>query len=126
VLAIDDDPTARRLLEAMFRQAGHEVICVGSPNRGLALAQASPPTLVVLDLLLPEMDGGEFLERFRQNETLRDVPVIIWTLKDVDEDERDQLLRKAERIVKKGHGDLDALMDVARPYLKRGNAIDGG
>jgi PAS domain S-box-containing protein len=125
-LAIDDDPSVRRLLEAVFRQVGHEVICVGSPEQGLALARASAPSLVVLDLMFPEMGGGEFLERFRQVETLRDVPVIVWTVKDVDKNERDRLLRGANCIVSKGQGNVDALMQALRPYLDVRDPIDGG
>ena len=98
---------------------------VGAPDgaRGLALAQQRRPDAVVLDLLMPSMDGFEFLRHFRRIEGCTDVPVIVWTVKDLSADERSRLRQAAQAIVAKGIDEgIAPLLDELQRLLPRGLA----
>jgi len=66
VLVVDDDPSCLRLMDATLSQLGFTAITRSSAKSGLEAAERLGPTAVVLDLVMPEMDGVEFLDRFRQ------------------------------------------------------------
>jgi CheY-like chemotaxis protein len=115
VLVIDDDPTSLRLVESTLGADGYRAICVPDPKQGLELALEAPPAAIVLDLMMPGMDGFEFLTRFRATAHGRTVPVIVWTSKDLSPDERDLLRSAAQGIVTKGRG-ASALIDEIRVH----------
>ena len=83
VLIVDDDPRVVRLLVRMMRSAGreYEVLRAYSGRDGWVKLREERPDLVVLDLIMPEVDGYMILERMRREETLRDIPVIVVTAK---------------------------------------------
>ena len=66
ILVIDDDGAIRKLLEVALSAAGYHPICIATGKEGLNRAAIEAPALVLLDLGLPDMDGKEFLNRFRQ------------------------------------------------------------
>jgi signal transduction histidine kinase/CheY-like chemotaxis protein len=83
VLIVDDDPRVVRLLVRMMRSAGreYEVLRAFSGQDAWAKLEGEGLDLVVLDLIMPEVDGYTILERMRQEEALRDIPVIVITAK---------------------------------------------
>jgi CheY-like chemotaxis protein len=62
-----------------LRRHGYEVAGAGSGAEGLASAEFEPPDLVLLDVMMPDMDGHTVCRKMRQNEQLRDVPVIMFS-----------------------------------------------
>jgi two-component system KDP operon response regulator KdpE len=78
ILIIDDDPTLSRLLSMYLEHVGHEIIAARGGAEGLAQFSRHHPDLVVLDVMMPSMDGWEVLERLRAES---DVPVIMLTAK---------------------------------------------
>ncbi len=118
VLVVDDDPTALRLAEATLRQLGYRPVCTSSGAEALRAIEADPPALVVLDLLMPGMDGFEFVARLRDSAAGRDVPVIVWTVKDLSAAERARLRAAAATIVFKGAGGAAQLVEELRPLLR--------
>ena len=76
VLVVDDDPTVREVVVSYLRAADHEVVEVGDGESALELHRAAPHDLVVLDLMLPGIDGIEVCRRLRED---GDVPVIMLT-----------------------------------------------
>jgi PAS domain S-box-containing protein len=114
VLVVDDDTAALKLAEMILRQAGYRPVC--STNGALALEAAAkePPAAVVLDLMMPEMDGFEFLRRFRATDQGRRTPVIVWTVKkDLSADEHEQLRTSARAILAKGEGTAALIEEIA-------------
>jgi len=83
VLVIDDDARFLRMVEQVLTRKGYEVLAAGSGQEGLKLLFNHRPDLVLLDVVMPKMDGWQACERIRD---ISDVPVIILTGNRVDED----------------------------------------
>lgn len=81
VLVIEDDPLAARLLERQLEPEGYDVAIAHHGLEGLKLARTTPPSLVLLDLMLPGLDGFEVLSRLRSEPGTAGIPVIIVTAK---------------------------------------------
>ncbi len=78
VLVVDDDPTVREVVITYLTKAGHTVTSAADGHEALASVAQSPPELVVLDLMLPGVDGLEVCRRLRES---GDIPVIMLTAK---------------------------------------------
>jgi signal transduction histidine kinase/DNA-binding response OmpR family regulator len=79
ILVIDDDPPARELLCTVLGYAGHRMREAADGAEGLATIDVDPPQLVIVDLLMPTMDGLEFVRRLRELPAARSTPVIFYT-----------------------------------------------
>jgi signal transduction histidine kinase/CheY-like chemotaxis protein len=82
VLVIEDDPSAARLLREYLEADGYRVRVASSGEAGLAAARAARPGAILLDVLLPGLDGWEVLRRLKADEALRETPVIVVTVID--------------------------------------------
>ncbi len=112
ILVVDDDPKARKLAERALKDAGYRALCVAGAEEGLEVAAQTPPAAVVLDLLMPGMDGFGFLKRFRATAVGRRTPVIVWTVKDLTRQERQQLRAATQGLVLKGEGPAALLAEL--------------
>jgi CheY-like chemotaxis protein len=99
ILTIDDTPSALRVAEATLRRLGHRVLLADSARTALELIANSPPDLVVLDLIMEGMDGFEFIAHAQQLAHARSIPVVIWTAKELSQEDRQRLTRSAEAAV---------------------------
>lgn len=79
ILVIDDDPTILALYRNAFRAQGFEVETAGDGEAGLRAAQRSRPDVILLDLSMPELTGGELLHRLREQPSLKGLPVVVLT-----------------------------------------------
>jgi len=119
VLVVDDDPDTRDLLRSTLKKDGWRVQV--AENGRVALehvtgASSSLPGLVLLDLMMPELDGLTFLEIFRRIPNTRDVPVIVLTAKDLTADERHQLNGYVHKVMQKGMS-TDLVLKEVRDLL---------
>jgi len=117
VLVVDDDDASRHLMAATLARLGYEALCVPGAAAGLAAAASSPPLAVVLDLLMPGMNGFEFLDRFRQIPACRHVPVIVWSVKDLDAADHDRLRASVHAVVAKDGRTSSRLVEELRALL---------
>jgi len=115
ILVVDDDPSALKLAERSLERLGYRPVCRSDGAAGLAAVAEEPPAAIVLDLLMPGMNGFEFLRQLRQTSAL-EIPVTVWTVKDLSSDERAQLAALAQGVVQKGAG-TQALLDQLRALL---------
>ncbi|MBE9103450.1 response regulator, partial [Nostoc cf. edaphicum LEGE 07299] len=76
ILVVDDTPDNLRLLSAMLTQVGYEIRRVINGQTALKTAQAAPPDLILLDIMMPEMNGYEVCQHLKALEKTRDIPVI--------------------------------------------------
>ena len=88
VLVIDDEPDVLMLCRVNLQLAGHEVIEASNGKAGLELARDLEPDVVVLDVMLPKVDGLTVLADLAASEATRDIPVIMLTAKTQLEDRR--------------------------------------
>ena len=88
ILLIEDDRYQRRAAETVLRRQGFEVRTAADGQEGLSLALADPPDLVLLDLILPKLNGFGVLRRLKESEATRDVPVIVFSNLGQDSDLR--------------------------------------
>ncbi|MDQ4075831.1 MAG: response regulator transcription factor, partial [Chloroflexota bacterium] len=84
ILMVDDQPNIRKLVEMYLSQEGFRVVSASNGREALFLARQEQPDLIILDLMMPEMDGYEFMRAHRKE---RDTPVIMLTAK-VEENDR--------------------------------------
>jgi DNA-binding response OmpR family regulator len=77
ILLVEDDQALRKTAAAALKLCGHNTVCAADGVEALAFARDSRPDLVVLDLHMPDMDGWEFLERFRSQLGYADIPVVV-------------------------------------------------
>jgi signal transduction histidine kinase/CheY-like chemotaxis protein len=82
VLVVDDDPAARDIAGRILRGDGYEVLAAGSGQRGLELARHSRPDLIVLDVMMPGLDGWQVLEELKRDPELASIPVIMQSMLD--------------------------------------------
>ncbi len=82
ILIVDDEPFGRETLAALLQPQGYQLIFAADGDDALALAIAQPPDLVLLDVMMPQMNGFEVCQRLRANPFTREVPVIMLTALD--------------------------------------------
>jgi CheY-like chemotaxis protein len=125
VMVIDDDEQALKLMQSTLHQLGYVTRCERDGEAALKAVRTSPPSAIVLDLLMPGMSGFEFLDRLRRDPEVRRVPVIVWTGKDLSLDERAMLRASASAVVAKGQGGggaaVVAELDAFFPTRARSN-----
>jgi len=79
ILTIDDDETSLWLLKETLTGKGYEVLTAGSGEKGVAMAIKSKPDLILLDIMMPGMDGYETLSKIKGTQETKDIPVIMVT-----------------------------------------------
>jgi PAS domain S-box-containing protein len=117
VLVIDDDPSSSRLMAATLAQLGYRATCVQGAAEGLRVAATSAPTAIVLDLLMPDMDGFAFLDEFRRLAHCEGVPVIVWSSKDLSSEEYARLSASAQAVLQKGRDVRATMVEELRAAL---------
>jgi signal transduction histidine kinase/CheY-like chemotaxis protein len=114
VLVVDDDPDVRTLLRRMLEREGYRVTEAEHGRAALARLAHDLPGVILLDLMMPEMDGFEFLGELRRHETAHAVPVVVVTAKELTEEDKRRLNGSVERILQKGSMTRDALLAEVR------------
>ncbi|MFQ5853149.1 MAG: PleD family two-component system response regulator [Candidatus Binatia bacterium] len=76
ILVIDDDPSMCELVTAILTAAGYEVISAPNGLPGIEMARAAQPAVILLDMILPELDGVSTCQRLKQDPILGDIPVV--------------------------------------------------
>ncbi len=98
ILLVDDNESARELCFRNLKQTGYRVACAESGSRALELIGEIEPDLILLDVIMPEMDGWQFLEELRNRTETTDTPVIIQSM--VHEREMADLMKVSAYLVK--------------------------
>ena len=117
VLVVDDDPSTLKLAEIALRGLGRLPVCKSNGPDALRAAERDPPAVVIVDLLMPQMDGFEFIARLRALPTGAHVPILVWTIKDLDELEQRRLKGSTAAVVSKRAGGTNALVEELRGLL---------
>jgi signal transduction histidine kinase/DNA-binding response OmpR family regulator len=117
VLVVDDDPALREVLSSLLAEDGWHVTTAADGEAALAAVEQAPPTAMVLDLMMQRCDGFEVLRVLRTRPTTRELPVIVITARDLNDEDRERLARNAERVFQKQAVPLEQLREEIRGIL---------
>jgi signal transduction histidine kinase/DNA-binding response OmpR family regulator len=114
VVAIDDDSLAIELVRASLEPEGWTVLGAATGQEGLALVRERQPCAVLLDLLMPGMDGFEVVEALRADPDTKSVPVVILTSKSMTQQDKERLQGRITYVARKAEFDLSGLAGLVR------------
>ncbi|HXA94504.1 MAG TPA: response regulator, partial [Candidatus Dormibacteraeota bacterium] len=117
VLVVDDDVTVRQLFRRILEPEGYAVVEAENGRQALERLSEMPPSVVLLDLMMPEMDGFEFVAEFRRHESWRAIPIVVVTAKDLSHTDRERLNGYVEKILQKGAHGRDQLLAEVRELV---------
>ena len=119
VLVVDDDESALKLADKTLRALGYRAVCRQDVTSALSAAAKEHPAAVILDVVIPEINGFEFLKRFRNTQAGRRTPVIVWTGKDLTSAERRHLQSTADSVVMKSEVADELLRELKDCFERR-------
>ena len=114
---VDDDDLGRRQMRAALEQQGWTVAEASDGRDALTRLSEARPDVIVLDLMMPHMDGFEFLEEMRRKAEWRDIPVVVVTARDLTDADRLRLNGGVERVIQKT--DRDDMLREVRSVLSK-------
>jgi len=115
VLVVDDQPENVQLMADVLATAGYTTLAANGGPEALRLLETQRPQAILLDMLMPEMDGFELIRRIRGNPATADIPIMVITAMLVGDEERKRLDHEAQSIFQKGTFWIeDLLKEVAR------------
>jgi PAS domain S-box-containing protein len=114
VLVVDDDIATRQVLRRTLIRQGWSVVEAENGRVALERVATQKPSLIMLDMMMPEMDGFAFLAALRKDTASASTPVVVLTSKDLTPDERAQLTGNVERILQKGAYSREALLSEVK------------
>ena len=100
-LVVEDDTGTRKMLSKMLEDYGLNVAEAGNGRIALDEVQKKPPSAIFLDLMMPVMDGFEFLEELRKKPKLRSIPIVVITSKNLTHADRLRLNGGVEKLIEK-------------------------
>jgi threonine synthase len=119
VAVVDDSPEARRLIRRILQSQGNYSIIEASDGReGLALIQREQPDLVILDLMMPGLDGFAVLDELRAHRETAAIPVIVSTAKELTSHEKNLLRGQIQALMQKGDFLNDEFLEEVRALIK--------
>ncbi len=119
VLVVDDEAEMRRVLSDLLVADGWELHEAENGAVALEKLEELGPVVVILDLMMPVMDGFEFLENIRATEIYKDLPVIVVTARDLNDTDRQRLTGQVERILQKGEYQREDLLQELNQIVSR-------
>ncbi|TXD41655.1 response regulator [Lujinxingia vulgaris] len=119
VLVVEDDEPTRSLIRRVLEKEGWQVDEATNGLEGLEALSGAPPALILLDLMMPKMDGFEFLRRVRRDEAHCQIPVVVITAKELSDADRDELSRGAREVLPKGGDDGELLLEQIRELVRK-------
>ena len=111
VLLVEDDIDAREIMARTLEQGGWTVSVAGNGQEALGIMSGLQPRLILLDLMMPVMDGFGFLAELRARPEWQQIPVIVITAKDLTADDRDRLAGKVEEVLEKNAYTREELLE---------------
>jgi PAS domain S-box-containing protein len=119
VLVVDDDPIALELMGAILEPEGFAVLKAPHGTQGLQLARDRRPDLIVLDLLMPEMDGFQILDALKQDQETAGIPIVILTMKSLTHEDKERLKGRITHLARKAEFGRSEFVTLIRSLVSR-------
>jgi signal transduction histidine kinase/CheY-like chemotaxis protein len=117
ILTIDDDPRAIAMLAAVLEPEGFHVLKASGGEEGIALAEAERPDLIILDLLMPGMNGFEVLDYLRKSPVTHRLPIILFTVKQLTAEEKRRVKGRLTWLAQKEGLQQEGLVGMVKEAL---------
>ena len=112
ILVVEDDPVLRQLAMTDLQRQGFNVRGAADGEEALVMIEQERPSIVLLDLMMPKLDGFGVIERVRANPAHYDLPIVVLTAMDLDAAQREQLGRTVDRVLAKGSVNRELLVST--------------
>jgi CheY-like chemotaxis protein len=122
VLVVDDEPDTVDLLTQILQDEGYQIKGAYSGEEALGALGVASYDIILLDLLMPEMDGFEVIQRVRANPRWRDIPIVVVTAKDLTDSEWGFLHKSVDTIIQKSGLARESLMKDVQSLLREHDA----
>ncbi len=119
VIIVEDDAVTRNMVEHSLKKAGWQVFSAENAKIALNFLQKEIPDLILTDLMMPEMDGFEFIAHLREHPKWRNIPIIVLTAKDISQEESNLLNDRVARVFQKGCYKRDELLKEIKDCLQQ-------
>lgn len=123
ILVVDDEIATLNLLGQILRSAGYEPLLAAGGNEALAVLAQDRISVILLDLLMPEMDGFEVLQRIKQSPGLVNIPIFVLTAKNLTDDEVELLARETRALFRKSSQWKEKLLAEIRKAVRAGAGL---
>jgi len=119
VLVVDDDPHVAEMLRQTLPESDFALDAAEDGEAGLQAIEVQRPDVILLDLMMPKLDGFGVIERLRANSELRNIPIIVISAKELTEDESKTLKESVAFVMKKQGFNGDLLMEEINSVVKK-------
>jgi CheY-like chemotaxis protein len=117
ILVVDDDADFRALARRMLEREGYAVVEADNGRVALDRLRDATPGVILLDLMMPEMDGFEFADAVRADAAWRSVPIVVITAKDLSPADHERLNGSVARVLQKGALSRETLLGEVRDLV---------
>lgn len=119
ILIVDDEPHILRTLEDLLAAEGYIIYKASDGKKAVEQAEAVLPDLVILDVMMPKMDGFEVLKRLKKNESTMDIPIIMLTVKSTVQDVEQGIKLYAEKYISKPFNSESLIKEIEKSLAIR-------
>ncbi len=119
IMVVDDEPDILAMLDMILRRHGYETILSEGGEEAIELIRQKKPDLILLDLMMPRIEGTELLRRLRSDEALKDIPVVVVSVRSTIEKESREAMELADEYITKPI-DVPVLISTIEKLLQRG------
>jgi signal transduction histidine kinase len=117
VLVVDDEPDQVTLISKVLREEGYQIEKAYDGQEAIESMKRSQPDLIILDLMMPKVNGFEVIEYLKDGEETREIPILVLTGKELTEPQMQDLNGRVERVVKKGILGMEEILEVVKDIL---------
>ena len=118
ILVVEDDPAAREMIRRTLEKEGWPLVEAENGRQALDALSKQRPGLILLDLMMPHMDGFELVAELQKSPDWRSIPVVVLTAKEITEEDRARLTGGVRNILAKGAGTREDLLARIRESLR--------